>query len=99
MPSKVITREFMRQDHQSDKVVLVSSMRITVTLDDDVAEAVRSLMRTSGKTFGQVLSQLARRGLTARNESGSRNGLPTFSVSANAPMIPSRRASALLADK
>lgn len=73
-------------------------MRTTVTLDDDVAEAVRSLMRTSGRTLGQVLSQLARRGLAA-TEFGTRNGLPIFRVSANAPMIPSRRASALLGDK
>jgi len=73
-------------------------MRITVTLDDDVAEAVRSLMRTSGKPPGQVLSQLARRGLAA-TEFGTRNGLPTFRVSANAPTIPSRRASTLLAEK
>ena len=74
-------------------------MRTTVTLDDDVAEAARSLMRASGKTLGQVLSQLARRGLKAQNEFGTRNGLPTFGVSANAPVIPPGRAAALLADE
>lgn len=74
-------------------------MRTTVTLDDDVAEAARALMRASGRTLGQVLSQLARRGLKAQNEFASRNGLPTFGVSANSPVIPSDRATSLLADE
>jgi hypothetical protein len=74
-------------------------VRTTVTLDDDVAEAAHALMRASGKTLGQVLSQLARRGLKAQNEFGTRNGLPVFGVSPNAPVIPSGRASKLLADE
>ncbi len=74
-------------------------MRTTVTLDDDVAQAAQALARGSGKTFGQVLSQLARRGLRAQNEHATRNGLPVFRVSANAPVIPSGRASDLLADE
>ena len=73
-------------------------MGTTVTLDDDIAEAAQSLMRASGKTLGQVLSQLARRGLKGPNEFGS-NGLSTFGVSKNAPVIPSGRAAALLADE
>ena len=68
-------------------------------MDDDIAEAAQSLMRASGKTLGQVLSQLARRGLKAQNEFGTRNGLPTFNVSANSPVIPSDRATSLLADE
>ncbi|WP_291980561.1 hypothetical protein [Luteitalea sp.] len=74
-------------------------MRTTITLDDDVAEAARALASGSGKTLGQVLSQLARRGLRAGNEHATRNGLPVFRVSANAPVIPSGRASDLLADE
>jgi len=72
-------------------------MRTTVTLDDDVAEVAKSMMRASGKTLGQVLSQLARRGLKAQSEFATRNGLPIFSVRANAPAIPSRLAAGLLA--
>ncbi len=74
-------------------------MRTTVSLDDDVFEAARGLVRASGKTLGQVLSQLARRGLRAQDDYAIRNGLPVFTVGANAPVIPSDRASALLADE
>ena len=38
-------------------------VRTTVTLDDDVFTAAQTLARSSGKTLGQVLSDLARRGL------------------------------------
>ncbi len=74
-------------------------MRTTVTLDDDIAAAAQALARASGKTLGQALSLLARRGLKAQNALGTRNGLPVFAVSANAPVIPSGRAAALLADE
>ncbi|HXG87524.1 MAG TPA: hypothetical protein VNJ02_04240 [Vicinamibacterales bacterium] len=74
-------------------------MRTTVTLDDDVFQAVQALMRGSGKTLGQVLSHLARRGLRAQDAYATRSGLPVFPVSANAPIIPSDRASELLADE
>lgn len=79
-------------------------MRTTVTLEDDVFEAARALVRASGKTMGQVLSELARRGLRAQgatvSEGGvTRNGLPVFAVGSRAPIIPSDRASAFLADE
>lgn len=73
-------------------------MRTTVTLEDDVFEAARALVRASGKTLGQVLSELARRGLRAQDGYATRTGLPVFTVGANAPVIPSDRASAMLAD-
>ncbi len=74
-------------------------MRTTVTLDDDVFEAAQALVRSSGRTLGQILSQLARRGLRVRSEHASNNGLPVFAVSANAPVIPSGRAADVLGDE
>lgn len=74
-------------------------MRTTVTLDDDVFEAARALMRASGQTLGHVLSQLARRGLRAQDDFATRNGLPVFDVRANAPVIPSGRATELLSEE
>lgn len=41
-------------------------MRTTVTLDDDVYEAAKALAKASGKTLGQVLAELARRGTPDR---------------------------------
>ena len=73
-------------------------MRTTITLDDDVFAAAQALVGTSGRTLGQVISALARRGLRAKAETASRSGLPVFSVPADAPIIPSTRAGDLLSD-
>jgi hypothetical protein len=73
-------------------------MRTTVTLDDDVFEAARAQARASGKRLGEVLSQLARRGLRASAPTASRNGLPVFKVQPDAAIIPSSRANELLAE-
>jgi hypothetical protein len=39
-------------------------MRTTLDIEDDVLFAAREMARREGKTAGQVISQLARRGLT-----------------------------------
>ena len=72
-------------------------MRTTVTLDDDVFEMVQTMAKSSGRRFGQVLSELVRRGLAQsapRRGRGSR--FPTFDVPANAPVIPAGRIQRLL---
>ena len=38
-------------------------MRTTLTIDDDVATALRTLARNSGKTFKAVVNEVMRRGL------------------------------------
>ena len=40
-------------------------MRTTLDIDDDVLEAAKERARREKKTAGQVISELARRGLTA----------------------------------
>lgn len=40
-------------------------MRTTLDIDDDVLQAAKELARSERKTAGQVLSELARKGLTA----------------------------------
>jgi hypothetical protein len=63
-------------------------MRTTLTLDDDVFTAAQMLARSSGKTLGQVLSDLARRGLRAAPEFRPSTDLPpAFEVSPTAPGI------------
>ncbi|MHB1306684.1 MAG: hypothetical protein ACYDC1_03505 [Limisphaerales bacterium] len=73
-------------------------MRTTVTLDDDVFEAAKAQAQASGKRLGEVLSQLARRGLRASPPAASPDGLPVFKVQPNANIIPSNRARDLLAE-
>lgn len=72
-------------------------MRTTVTLEDDVYEAAMTLVKTTQRTLGQVLSDLARRGL--KPVRASKGKLPGFAVAPNAPIIPGDRASKLLADE
>lgn len=73
-------------------------MRTTLTLEQDVFEAAQALATSSGKRLGQVVSQLARRGLRAGADPGSKNGLPVFRVSADAAVIPTQRGRDLLAE-
>ena len=40
-------------------------MRTTLTIDDDVLDAVRERARREGRSLGDILSDLARRALTA----------------------------------
>jgi hypothetical protein len=48
-------------------------MRTTLDIDDDVLQAAKELARRERKTAGQVLSELARRGLIEGTDTGSRN--------------------------
>lgn len=75
-------------------------MRTTVTLDDDVFQAVQALAKASEKRMGKVLSDLVRRALRSEaNSTKRRSGLPVFKVAPEARIIPSSRASELLSDE
>jgi len=76
------------------------NMRTTITLDDDVFQAVQGLARASGKRLGQVLSDLVRRALKSESRGLTREGgLPVFQVAADAALIPASRAAELLAEE
>jgi hypothetical protein len=62
-------------------------MRTTLTLDDDVYQAVATLSQTSGLSLGKVLSKVARQGLKPKPIKKKKNGFPTFDVPKDAPMI------------
>ena len=76
----------------------ITKMRTTITLDSDVFEAAQAMAQASGKRLGEVVSQLARRGLRTPPDSANHAGLPVFKVSADAPVIPGNRARDLLAE-
>lgn len=67
-------------------------------MDDDVFEAARAQAQASGKKLGEVISQLARRGLRPPPRTVKQRGLPVFEVRSNAEIIPSSRARELLAE-
>ena len=64
-------------------------MRTTLELDDEVLAAARQLAAARSKSIGQVISELARRGLEARPKVGTRRGFPVFQVPQGArPLTP-----------
>jgi hypothetical protein len=62
-------------------------MRTTLAIDDDILNAARSLSEAEGKSLGEVISELARRGLAPRPESVLEDGFPVFAVSPGAKPI------------
>ncbi|MDP3176705.1 MAG: hypothetical protein Q8M76_02295 [Spirochaetaceae bacterium] len=62
-------------------------MRTTVTIADDVYKAARSLAAARNLALGEVLSELARRGLRQPEASREEDGLPVFAVAESAPLF------------
>lgn len=51
-------------------------MRTTLDIDDDILQAAKELARAEKKTAGQVLSELARKGLTQPTRLAEEAGAP-----------------------
>lgn len=64
-------------------------MRTTLDIDDDVLQAAKELASAHGKTAGQVVSELVRKGLQAApaRRRAVRNGVPLVRRSAGAPVM------------
>lgn len=62
-------------------------MRTTLTIDDDVLRAARSIAAEEGRSMGQVISELARKGLRPDPVSSTEEGFPVFQVSDDAPPL------------
>ena len=62
-------------------------MRTTLTIDDDLLAAAKSLARAKSEPVGRVLSDLARRGLSATPRVGRKRGkgFPVFRVPPGVP--------------
>lgn len=69
-------------------------MRTTVTIDDDVYAKVKQIAEESGHTFGQIISELARKGLGAQAQCNPEAVIPVFRVMIGAAIIPGNRAAA-----
>ena len=58
-------------------------MRTTLDIEDDVLQAAKELAQREGGTAGKIISDLARRGLSApsvksKKTSGTRGGVPVL---------------------
>ncbi|HJR71912.1 MAG TPA: antitoxin [Gammaproteobacteria bacterium] len=59
-------------------------MRTTLNIDPDVLHAAKQIAAARAKGVGEVLSELARRGLEAQAKLASRDGFPVFEIPAGA---------------
>jgi len=59
-------------------------MRTTLDIDDDVLQAAKEIAQARRKTAGEVLSDLARKGLEPSRTPRIRNGVPLL------PHVPGR---------
>jgi hypothetical protein len=65
---------------------MLSRMRTTLELDDDVLHAAKEIAAARGSTAGKVLSELARKGLeTPKAALRTRNGVPLLPRRSGAP--------------
>ena len=65
-------------------------------LSDDVYVAAKRIAESSGRSLGEVVSQLVRKGLVSEPSFNTENGIPVFRVSASDEAIPGNRAVELL---
>ncbi|HZT67192.1 MAG TPA: hypothetical protein VFA11_15490 [Acidimicrobiales bacterium] len=73
-------------------------MRTTLNLDDEILRAARALARAEHRSVGEVISELARRGLTPRSDRSAEeeDGFPVFRVPEDAPVITAEMVQAAL---
>ena len=77
----------------------VFQMRTTIQIEDDVLDAARNLALMDGKSIGQVISELARRGLKPACGYDTRDGFPMVQVAEDAPVISEGVVRAALEDE
>lgn len=65
-------------------------MRTTLSIDDDVLSAAKEMATTQNRTVGDVISSLARRGLSPTEPRRQmRNGIPLLPVRAGEKRVTS----------
>jgi hypothetical protein len=64
-------------------------VRTTLDIDDDLLQAAKELGAMQKKTAGQVLSELARKGLYRAQKYTVRNGVPVIHRKPGSPVITS----------
>jgi hypothetical protein len=65
----------------------MGGMQTTLVIEDDVLAAARKLAEAEGKSLGEVISLLARRGLGPLRGETVEEGFPVFSISPDAKPI------------
>jgi plasmid stability protein len=76
-------------------------MRTTINLDDDILRAAKELASLSGRSLGEVLSDMVRAALTAERSAARqdvliRNGVPILAPVSEARLVTSADVTRLL---
>jgi hypothetical protein len=62
-------------------------MRTTLSIDDDLLAAAKSMAEARSVSVGRIVSELMRKGLRAKPEMARKSGLPVFQVGPEASPI------------
>jgi hypothetical protein len=71
----------------SSSLRITSTVRTTLTLDDDVLELATRQARLRGVSLGKAVSDLMRRGLNASTPALDKVGLLVFQLPADSPTV------------
>ena len=78
---------------------MMSRVRITINLDDEVYQTVRTIAHTERRALGAVVSDLVRRGLVPPQvHIDDEDGFPVFHVAGSAQPISDEMVRAVLGD-
>jgi hypothetical protein len=69
------------------KITHRSTVRTTLTLDDDIFELAARQAKLRGVSLSRTVSDLLRRGLSAPTPSQDRDGLVVFQLPADSPPV------------
>lgn len=67
--------------------VMRRGMRTTLSIDDDIVAQARALSQRDGRTLGEVISDLARKGLERPVSGGTRNGIPLLAADRSTEVV------------
>jgi hypothetical protein len=62
-------------------------MRTTISIDDDVLAAAKTLAELQHRSLGRVISDLARRGMRVAGPAGYRNGVPLLASKSGSNVV------------
>jgi hypothetical protein len=65
-------------------------------IEDDVYATAKQIAEHSGRTLGEVISQLARKGLASEPAFDFKAGVPVFRIGNSTEKIPGSRAAEIL---
>jgi hypothetical protein len=71
-------------------------VRTTLMLEDDLYAIAKEMAVNSGRTLGEVISRLARKGLSSEPSFDRKNGVPIFRIEDPAEKIAGSRATEMI---